>query len=178
MKMIILGRQYKFDPGKSQILKRGIIDPYDLSPNPDEWVVLDEYIFWSHRLMQPIVVPRWFITDLASIPRIFRSLISVNEQHRLASLPHDLIYTIHAMGQSGVKRKEADQVLSDFCELQRVPSVKRHAIYWAVRAGGWAVWRKKSKRMFAPIEHRMWYCRQFSSSLDLDISDGEYLRLE
>jgi hypothetical protein len=178
MQMIILDKQYSFNPGESQILKRGIIDPYDSSPNIDEWVVLDEYIFWSHRLMQPIVVPRWFITDLASIPRIFKPLISVNERHRLASIPHDLIYTLQALGQSTIKRKEADKVLSDFCKLQHVSNATRRMIYWAVRAGGWAVWGKTQKRMFAPITHRYWYRSQFSSSLDLDINAGEYLILK
>lgn len=177
MRMQILGKQYDFDCTKSCILKRGLIDPYDLSPESNEWIVLDEYIFWSHRVMRPIVVPRWFITDLASIPRIFRPLISVNEQHRLASLPHDLIYTIQALGQYGGTRKEADLILRDFCELQRVPAVKRYAIYGAVRAGGWAVWKRHEKRMFAPLDHRLWYQKQFAGRLDLDINAGQYLRL-
>lgn len=177
MRMQILGNQYDFDCTKSCILKRGLIDPYDLSPKSNEWVVLDEYIFWSHRIMRSIVVPRWFVTDLASIPRIFRPLISVNEQHRLASLPHDLVYTLQALNQSNISRKEADLILRDFCELQGVHAVKQYAIYWAVRAGGWAVWRRNEKQMFAPMDHRLWYCKEFRGTLSLDVNDGEYLGL-
>lgn len=154
--MKIEGIDFIFDRSKSQILQRGIIDPYDLSPEPDEWVVLRPYIFWSHRIQEPIVIPKWFITDLASIPKPCRWLISVNERHRLASLPHDLLYTTH-----WVSRRKSDLILSDFCAVQGVSYWKRPLIYSAVRVGGWAAWNNIPRSVYAPSSHQMWYRRQY-----------------
>ncbi len=145
MKVTILGKEYTFDPKKSQILKRGIIDPYDLSKASNEWVVLDHYILWSHRLQSPIIIPRWFITDLASIPKFARNFISVNERHRLASLPHDFLYVLAGIEKISYGRKDADKVLKDFCVVMKVPGWKRGLIYSAVRAGGWQYFGDKNQ---------------------------------
>lgn len=137
------------------ITRRGIIDPYDLSDQPDEWVVLRQYVFYSRRLQQQIIIPQWFVTDLASIPRIFRSFLTVNDRHRLASLPHDLFYAY-----GSITRAEADAVLYEQCIDQGVPKWKAAIMYAAVRAGGWAVWRKRASP-FAPVDHREWYAKQY-----------------
>lgn len=148
-----------FDPSKDTILKRGIIDPYTLSPKENEWVVLDEFIYWSARFQKQIVIPRWMVTDLASIPQIFRFLISVNERHRLASLPHDYGYIFAETTEHS--RKEWDKILKDFCKQQEVSWWKTQAIYAAVRAGGWWAWRTPAERDFIPLEHREWYVENF-----------------
>ncbi len=171
--MKILGTNYTFDQEESQILKRGLIDPYDLSKASNEWVVLSEYILWSHRLQSPIVIPRWFITDLASIPKFARNFISVNERHRLASLPHDLLYILSGCESVNYSRKEADKVLSDFCKVMDVPTWKRRMIYSAVRSGGWKYFGDK-KPMYIPIAHRRWYLEQFPH-LNLDLDAGQYI---
>lgn len=177
----ILGKPYTFNPEEDQILKRGLLDPYTLSPNPDEWIVLDSYIFWSVRLQSPIIIPRWFITDLASIPRVFRWLISVNERHRLASLPHDFGYWLK--GASGylseelrATRKDWDKVLKDFCIQQGVSAWKTWAIYTAVRLGGKGAYEDSSGHLYAPTKHREWY-RDTYPDLGLDTTAGAFLIL-
>lgn len=170
--MFIHGKEYDFDPTQNHILKRGLLDPYTLSENTNEWVVLEEYIYWSAHLQAPIVVPQWMITDLASIPRVFRFLISVNERHRLASLPHDFGY---ALGEASyTKRKDWDKVLKDFCVEQGVNWWKTQSIYWAVRSGGWIAWKDVSDRMFIPREHRVWYIENFPE-LPLKERHGDFL---
>ena len=167
----ILGEVYIFDPTVDQILKRGILDPYTLSSEPNEWVVLREFVFWSARFQDHIIIPRWMCTDLASIPKIFRNILSVNDRHRLASLPHDFGY---GLGEdSHHSRAEWDGILLDFCKQQKVPAWKRWLMWSGVRAGGWAAWNPAKKKLFIPMSHRRWYMNKFSY-LQLSETDGYY----
>ena len=175
---VIEGRTYRFNPLKDQILKRGIIDTYSLSPKSNEWIVLDSYVFWSARLMAPIIIPRWFVTDLASVPKGLRWLISVNERHRLASLPHDFGYWLNRVsdridGQPRVTKGVWDSVLKDFCKQQRVSRWKTWAIHTAVRLGGNTAYTAPQELLFAPLEHRQWYQNVYPL-YNLDRSVGEF----
>lgn len=127
-----------FHSDYDRVVKRGILDIYELSDEPDEWVVLDPYIFWSSRIQKAVVVPRWFITDLSSIPKPARILISVNERHRIPSLPHDVLYTLKGVlsEDDTITKEEADLVFLDFLKLFNVPTWKAQSMYWAVRLGG------------------------------------------
>lgn len=172
----VLGNEYNLDTKrKPQILKRGLMDHYDKSKLGGEFVVLEEYIYWSAVLQKPIVIPRWFRTDLASIPQLFRSIISVNERHRLASLPHDLIYGLHENGKKTFTRSQADAVLNEFCKYCGVPGWKRSLIVGAVRIGGWVSWGKKRDGIFIDEVHRKLYIDAFPE-LDLEMLDGAYIK--
>lgn len=168
------GVTYVVDRYSSCLLQRGLIDPYDLSEKSNEWVVLKEYIFWSHDLERVVIIPRWFCTDLASVPRLFRPFISVNERHRLASLPHDLLYVLSSRGEFTLPRAMADKVLLTFCKVMGVPAWKRWAIYTAVRAGGWAIFGGAVRELFIKSSHRIFYRKNFPK-LDLDLENGKYL---
>lgn len=125
---------YIIDTLKDQLIKRGVIDIYDLSYKPDDWFVLNEYIFWSARLQRPFIVPKWMITNLSSIPKRLRWLISVNERHRIPSILHDYLYRFS--DELGVSKESADLVFKDFMVLYGVPEVKIDAIYYAVKLLG------------------------------------------
>lgn len=170
----ILGQEYIFDASRSQVLKWGLFLPYHLADEGGQWVILDEYIFWSHRIQHPLIVPRWFWTDLASIPQWCRSLISVNDRHWLAALPHDLAYVLQALGKNSFSRSEIDLMLRDFCKVAGVEWWKRNAMYYAVRAGGWMWFNHTGKEMYIPSSHRFWY-KDTYPHLNLDLSDGAYL---
>lgn len=77
-----------------------------------------------------------FVTDFASIPQIFRSLITGNDNTVKPAVIHDWLYG----GRIG-KRKAADQIFLTAMKEMRVPWWKRHMCYAAVRAGGWVAWR-------------------------------------
>lgn len=141
------------DKTKDHVIKYGLLDPYYLSENEDEWVVLDEFIFWSAGQQREIVVPQWFITDLASIPAGMRWLIGVNEKHRLAALAHDAGYGLH----KDEDRHHWDEIFLDFCKMQGVPVWKRHSMYYAVRWFGRSAFKNHRKYVYAPMAHRFWY---------------------
>ena len=87
-----------------------------------------------------IIVPRGFITDFASIPRIFRWAINPNGASRWAAVIHDFGYCSQIM-----TRAQYDAIFLEALEVSGVGWAQRHAMYAAVRAGGWIYWNKRSK---------------------------------
>lgn len=89
---------------------------------------------------QQVIVPAGVRTDLGSVPRIFRPLISV----AAAPVPfvvHDWLYA-----RSGYERALADVLMLALMDHCRTPKWRwqRRLAYWGVRAGGWAAYRRKS----------------------------------
>jgi len=87
-------------------------------------------------------VPRGFVFDFASIPKIFWSLIGApaTGKYREAAVVHDYCYYSEAYSRWGCDRLFLQQM-----EDLDVPWWKRIAIYWAVRLFGWISWKKKRK---------------------------------
>lgn len=78
------------------------------------------------------------VTDLASIPRLFRGIFQVNGKHRRAAVVHDELYKTGA-----VPRKDADLRFLEAMEEAGVGWLKRRMMYRAVRLGGWAAYQKR-----------------------------------
>ena len=93
----------------------------------------------------PIVVPRNFITDYASIPRFLWSWIPAWGQHGPAAIVHDYLYSgrLEAVPDPDeprqvivLDRQIADQIFLLAMRQTGVGWAKRIAIYSAVRACG------------------------------------------
>ena len=76
-------------------------------------------------------MPRWFVTDLASIPWLVDPLFD-SLDHRKAGVIHDWIYC----GQI-VSRAEADELFREMLEVLGVGVIKRNLMYSGLRVGGW-----------------------------------------
>ncbi|KZZ67825.1 hypothetical protein A3765_10550 [Oleiphilus sp. HI0130] len=88
-----------------------------------------------------IRVPVGFVTDLASIPKALRFLISQNEKHRKAAVLHDYLY--YKKGNMDLEiftRKECDQLFEQAMQNCGVNWLKRKTMYAGVRIGGWYAW--------------------------------------
>jgi len=91
-----------------------------------------------------LVTPTGFITDGASIPRAVWWLIGhpMHGPYQAAAITHDWLYVSRP-----VSRVVCDAL---FCQVLREYGVTRWrvaAMYAAVRAFGWAVWRRQQKRL-------------------------------
>ena len=84
-----------------------------------------------------VAIEQGFETDLASIPRLFRSLIPQVGRHIQAAIVHDKIYRTTG---HGITRAQADDMFLDGMEAKGVGWLRRRTIYAAVRVGGWASW--------------------------------------
>ncbi len=93
------------------------------------WRVHEPFAFYlSDDESDVIEVPAGFITDLATIPRIFWILLPPDGKYAKAAIIHDYLYD-NALRT----KKEADLIFLDGMEVLGVPKWKRTIMYWAVR---------------------------------------------
>ena len=84
-----------------------------------------------------IIAPEGFKTDLASIPRAFRSITPQVGQHIPIAIIHDYLY------RSGTEQQAtADAIFLAGMEHLGVYWLRRNAMYQAVRAFGWMAYNK------------------------------------
>lgn len=80
-----------------------------------------------------IEVPEGFVTDGASIPRIFWSILGPFGSYLKAAVIHDYLYSAN---NTTFTRKQADLIFKEAMFNDGVPWYKRDPIYMAVRVGG------------------------------------------
>lgn len=83
------------------------------------------------------IIPRGFVTDLASVPRFFWRFLAPFELSIEAPLIHDFLYRHHIL-----PRPCADAILLDLAIKNGVPKWKARIAWLAVRWFGWFAWRK------------------------------------
>ncbi|EBI1833225.1 DUF1353 domain-containing protein [Salmonella enterica] len=102
--------------------------------------MLDHYLWRVHESFElypsddesgVIEVPAGFITDLATIPRIFWILLPPDGKYAKVAIIHDYLYD-NALRT----KKEADKIFLDGMTVLGVPKRKRTVMYWAVRMFG------------------------------------------
>jgi hypothetical protein len=84
-----------------------------------------------------VMIPSGFVTDFASVPRIFWRVFPPLGPWAPAAVAHDLLY---ARGE--VARKEADRRFYGAMRLTGVPWLSATILYLGVRVGGWYAWRQ------------------------------------
>lgn len=82
-----------------------------------------------------VAVPPGFVTDFASIPRIFWSILPPDGDYTYPAIIHDYLYW-----EQPVSRSDADTILKYAMEDFKVSTPKIAAIYSGVRAGGGIAW--------------------------------------
>ncbi|HII0646390.1 TPA: DUF1353 domain-containing protein [Salmonella enterica subsp. enterica serovar Yopougon] len=102
--------------------------------------MLDHYLWRVHEPFEfylsddnsdVISVPAGFVTDLASVPRIFWTLLPPDGKYAKAAIIHDYLYD-NALRT----KKEADRIFLDGMTILGVPEWKRIVMYLAVRIFG------------------------------------------
>lgn len=89
---------------------------------------------------QNICVPKNFVTDFASIPRVFWRLFLPSGLHREAAVVHDWLYF------SGDRaRAVCDAIFLEAMESLGVSRWRRQFMFLAVRIGGQSAWRAHRK---------------------------------
>ena len=103
------------------------------------WKLLRPYkAFWAGGHIE---VPVGFMTDLASIPRIARSIIPQIGDQNGPSVIHDWCYRHHWK-----TRALSDGLFLTGMRVAGVNWARRNIIYSAVRVGGWVTWNKRKPK--------------------------------
>lgn len=82
-----------------------------------------------------IIVPKGFVWDGGSVPRIFWNLVDPWGSASKAYLLHDWLYSTQERS-----RLVSDAILMEAMEVVGVALWKRKLIYRGVRLGGWHAW--------------------------------------
>jgi hypothetical protein len=82
-----------------------------------------------------VTVPVGFVTDFASIPRVFWSALRPDGEYGYAAIIHDFLYW-----EQPVSRETADDIFRFAMEDFNVDGLSLRGIHGAVRAGGESAW--------------------------------------
>ena len=116
----------------------------DLMPMPDgeHWRLKSSLVFHSEAILETILVPTGFVTDLASIPRLFWNILPPFGRYTEAAIVHDWIYRNHTFS-----RMVCDALFFEMMVALNTPKVTRWTIYLAVRCFGWSAWNNEKRRI-------------------------------
>lgn len=127
------------------------ISPCDLTPLPDgrTWRLDAAFGFWSP-LCGYVTVPAGFVTDLASVPRLFWDILPPFGTYTRATVVHDYLYRTQLL-----PRDKADRILLQAMVACGTGLLARTIIYWNVRWFGEAAWLDDSRHLPKPkhVEH-------------------------
>jgi len=108
--------------------------PLDLrAHSPGEWVLLRRLVWDDGE--RKVVVPRGFITDLASIPGPLKGVLDVNGKSRRAAVLHDFLYCWQPF-----TRREVDRMFKAALRKEGVGALVASIYYTGVRIGGGRYW--------------------------------------
>ncbi|MGV3588589.1 MAG: DUF1353 domain-containing protein [Adhaeribacter sp.] len=109
-----------------------------------------------HRLLRPVEVtlsnsefihiPKNFITDFATVPRLCWGIIPPAGRHNLATVIHDYLYVNKYSVTAGLDPEQdrlfADQEMLYWLRKSHNSEIKAQVMYKAVRLGGKKWWNK------------------------------------
>ena len=107
--------------------------------NGRKWEVMREfeyYVDWEGK-KDLIKVPKGFITDFASVPRLFWIILPPDGKYTQAAVLHDYLYSTPRL------RKESDRIFKNAMKVLGVPMWKYGIMFSAVRMFGWIPFKKR-----------------------------------
>lgn len=99
------------------------------------WVVTQPLAYPVPDSDAVIIIPEGFVTDFASIPRIFWTIFPRHGEYTTAAIVHDFLYW-----DQKCTREQADNLFDLVMRDAEVSMASRYAIYGAVRLGGGLAW--------------------------------------
>jgi len=115
-----------------------------IGPNRFKLIEPFEYHIGEYPAESPlriIKVPIGFVTDFASIPRPFWSILYPIDEYAKAAVVHDYL---HFTGH--FDRQITDLIFRECMRILRVPKWKRKIVYNAVKYFSGFAWKKNRKR--------------------------------
>lgn len=106
---------------------------------------LHEPLFYDASDYRSWMIPRGFITDFGSVPKIVDCIIpAIESVADPAYILHDYLYGMHRKGDDRCNgRDDADNILYEALRICGVGRIKAGTIYYAVRCFGSFAWNRK-----------------------------------
>jgi hypothetical protein len=99
--------------------------------------------------VESVEVPKGFVSDLASIPAIFFSVLRPDAEYAYAAIVHDYLYWVQAR-----PREVCDGIFKAAMSDFEVPAWQQQTIYQAVSTFGASAWSENAA-LKAKGEHRI-----------------------
>ena len=125
--------------------KRAVVGALNLTRFADPIYVVTKEIKWTPNPPQAheyraVTVPVGFVTDFASIPRVFWSALRPDGDYGYAAIIHDYLYW-----EQPVARETADEILRFAMQDFHVKPATITVIYEGVRLGGSVAWSENAR---------------------------------
>jgi len=131
------------------------------------WVLTNPLIYEDPETKETFIVPRGFVTDLASVPRLFWSAFPPCGRYTPPAVVHDYLYWEQP---AECKKDCADNVLLHAMKEAGVPSVTRGTIYQGVvKFGGIAYERNAKAKAKGQIHNIPEDCMNFGPNETWDV---------
>ncbi len=124
------------------------IEPVDFRPFVDgrHWIVRQPLTYTVGISKDSVTVPVGFVTDFASIPQVFQSIIRQNGLYLLPAVVHDYLYW-----KQTCTREQSDRILMLGMIENKVSDIHRVPIYDVVRAAGGFAWEENARERAARL---------------------------
>lgn len=95
------------------------------------FMLLSDLVYESDILKATLTVPKGFVTDFASVPRVPIAYWLFGDRAHHESVPHDFLYQTHKSS-----RADADKLFLEAMIVRKKPLYIRQPMYWGVVLGG------------------------------------------
>ena len=102
--------------------------------------LFSDYVYKTKEYL--IKVPKGFVTDYASIPKLLRAIVLPYGKHSGASVVHDWLYSSNC--NLDISREKADKVFLEILKEEKVNFLLRTLMYIAVKKFGRSRFRNRS----------------------------------
>jgi len=109
------------------------------------WKLLEDFSYFDEDFPPEgafIDVPAGFVTDFASVPRIFWITLPPTGKYGKAAVIHDYLYQYGKVGQVRITRAYADGIFRKAMEELGVGKIRRNLMWAAVRIGAGGAWNR------------------------------------
>jgi hypothetical protein len=147
--------------------------PPQIAPFGDAtfWVVLAPIKYRIWKTDDFVIIPRGFVTDLASIPQAFWSLLPKTGKYMSAAILHDFLYYDQRCGKDN-----ADLIFKMEMDLFGITTTESYLIYTAVKELGATAWRQNGE-MLSRAESRFMNSRTLDSYLSEELDAAKTWKL-
>lgn len=124
-------------------LKKDLQGPLDLRRFLDPTYVLLNNISWKQKrncCIAPVVVPEGFVTDFASVPRVFWSLFRPDGNYAYAAVVHDFLYW-----EQSRPKAEADLIFRLVMDELDISDFQAAILFKAVDLFGRSAWNQNAE---------------------------------
>lgn len=100
--------------------------------------LFSDYMYRTREYL--IKVPKGFVTDYASIPKLLRGIVLLYGKHSGASVVHDWLYSSNC--NLDLSREKSDKIFLEILKEEKVSFLLRILMYFAVRKFGKSRFRR------------------------------------